>query len=168
MSTSDRVIPTSTRIPTTSYASFMLERDGGEVLRFLGASTMRLKFAPHDSAIAIYEYVSEPGVTGAPQHVHHAHDETFYVVDGVYEFTTGTERALLAPGSFLFVPRGTPHTFRNAGEDLGRIVGTFEPGEFANYFRELATIIDATGAAPDRDSWVKLYARYHTEFAQAA
>jgi mannose-6-phosphate isomerase-like protein (cupin superfamily) len=139
--------------------------DGGERLRFLGASTMRLKLdGATNPAVAFYEYVSEPGVTGAPQHVHHSHDETFYVVDGTYEFTIGSERAVLPCGGFVFVPRGTPHTFRNAGGDLGRIVGTFSPPWFANYFRELATIIDDTGTAPDHDQWAELYGRYHTTF----
>jgi hypothetical protein len=70
-------------------------------------------------------------------------------------------------GSFLFVPRGTPHTFRNAGGDLGRIVGTFDPPRFANYFRELAAIITATGGPPDHETWAGLYARYQTAFFDA-
>lgn len=147
----------------------VLEPNGGERLRFLGASTMRLKLDPAtNSEVAFYEYVSEPGVTGPPQHVHHAHDETFYVVDGTYEFTLGPDRTVLSRGAFLFVPRGTPHTFRNAGSDVGCIVGTFNPARFANYFRELAAIIDETGAAPDRARWTDLYGRYDTTFYEAS
>jgi mannose-6-phosphate isomerase-like protein (cupin superfamily) len=147
----------------------LLEPDGGERLRFLGASAMRIKL-PGDAngAIAFYEYVSEPGVTGPPQHVHHGHDETFYVVDGTFEFTMGPDSMLLRRGAFLFIPRGTPHTFRNAGDDLGRIVGTFNPGRFANYFRELAAIITSSGNAPDRDTWADLYGRYDTTFYEAS
>ena len=146
----------------------VLDPNDGEQLRFLGGSTMRLKVdgAAH-GAVAFYEYVSEPGVTGPPQHVHHAHDETFYVVDGTYEFTMGADRALMPRGSFVFVPRGTPHTFRNAGGRPGCIVGTFNPARFANYFRELAAIIEATGRAPDRDTWTELYGRYDTTFYDA-
>ncbi len=143
----------------------LLEPNGGERLRFLGDSTMRVKLdGATDGAIAFYEYVSEPGVTGPPQHIHHAHDETFYVVDGTYEFTIGHDCVVLSPGAFLFVPRGTPHTFRNAGGDLGCIVGTFNPARFANYFRELAEIITDTGTVPDHDTWVDLYRRYDTTF----
>jgi quercetin dioxygenase-like cupin family protein len=149
----------------TRQGSVVLEPEGGERLQFLGASTMRLKLADGpSSAVAFYEYVSEPGVAGPPQHVHHGHDETFYVVDGTYEFTIGRKRALLSPGAFLSIPNGTPHTFRNAGDDLGRIVGTFSPGQFANYFRELAAIITDTGGAPDHETWVDLYRRYDTTF----
>jgi mannose-6-phosphate isomerase-like protein (cupin superfamily) len=159
--------PDTHRETTTSY--LVIEPAGGERLRFLGASTMHLKLdgAPN-GATAFYEYISEPGVTGAPQHVHHAHDETFYVVDGTYQFTIGTDRTLLPRGAFLYVPRGTPHTFRNAGNEPGCIVGTFNPARFANYFRELAAIITETGTTPDRDHWAELYSRYDTTFYEAS
>jgi mannose-6-phosphate isomerase-like protein (cupin superfamily) len=147
----------------------VIEPNGGERLRFLGASTMRLKVDEANNAdLAFYEYVSEPGVTGPPQHVHHGHDETFYIVDGTYEFTIGCDHIPMPPGAFLFMPRGTPHTFRNAGDDLGRIVGTFNPPRFATYFRELAAIINDTGNPPGRDAWAVLYGRYETTFYGAA
>lgn len=140
--------------------------NGGESLRFLGASTLRLKLDEASSGgdLMFYEYVSEPGVAGAPQHIHHSHDETFYVADGTYEFSIGHDTLRLIKGGFLFVPRGTPHTFRNSGDDLGCIVGTFTPGRFAGYFRELAGIIERTGSAPDRQTWSDLYGRYDTTF----
>jgi hypothetical protein len=62
---------------------------------------------------------------------------------------------------------GHAYTFRNAGSDLGCIVGTFTPGRFANCFRELAELIDTTGAAPDRDTWIGLYGPYDTTFYEA-
>ena len=149
--------------PTT--ASLLLAPDGGEQLRFLGASRMRLKLGPAANAdLAVFEYVSEPGVTGPPQHLHHGHDETFYVVDGTYQFTIGKDVHILRPGAFLYVPRGTPHTFYNAGDTSGRIVGTFNPSRFADYFRELAAIIEATDKAPEHEAWVELYSRYDTTF----
>jgi mannose-6-phosphate isomerase-like protein (cupin superfamily) len=148
----------------------VLGRDGGERLKFLGQSTMRLKIDGADTANALtfYEYVSEPGVTGPPQHIHHGHDETFYVVEGSYEFTFDTELVVAEPGAFLYIPRGRPHTFRNAGHGLGRIVGTFAPARFAEYFRELAEIIERTGGPPDRAQWAELYGRYDTTFLDQA
>ena len=51
---------------------------------------------------------------------------------------------------------------------MGRIVGTFNPPRFANYFRELAAIINDTGRPPDRDTWTELYGRYDTTFYDGA
>ena len=150
--------------------TWYFEPDGGERLKFLGHSTMRLKIDGDDTdnALTFYEYVSEPGVTGPPQHIHHGHDETFYIVEGTYEFTFGSEQVIAEPGAFLYVPRGRPHTFRNAGQALGRIVGTFAPARFAEYFRELAAIIERTGSPPDRNEWAELYGRYDTTFFDSA
>lgn len=151
-------------LPVGSY--LLLAPDGGEKLRFLGQSTMRLKIDASKTADALtfYEFVSEPGMVGPPQHIHHGHDETFYIVEGTYEWTFGTETVIAQPGAFLYIPRGQPHTFRNAGDRLGRAVGTFTPGRFGDYFRELAEIISRTGGPPNREEWVELYGRYDTTF----
>ena len=160
--------PTGVVSPLAAGHDYLVvEPDGGERLKFLGDSTMRLKLAAPSDAIAFYEYVSEPGVAGAPQHIHHGHDETFFVIEGRYEFTIGARCERLGPGAFLSVPRGTPHSFRNTGDTAGRIVGTFSPAAFANYFRELAAIIDTTGTVPDHDAWVELYGRYDTDFHES-
>lgn len=145
-----------------SQEVLVLGPDAGERLRFLGASTMDIK--SDEPEVAFYEYVSEPGVEGPPQHIHHGHDETFYVVAGRYEFTLDRDIIDMSEGSFLRVPRDTPHTFRNSGSGPGRMVGTFNPGRFADYFRELAAIITATGAPPQRAAWADLYARYDSAF----
>ena len=77
-----RTMSIDNTLPVGAY--LLLEPDGGERLRFLGDSQMRLKIdgGDTDNALSFYEYVSQPGVTGPPQHIHHGHDETFYVVDG--------------------------------------------------------------------------------------
>ena len=144
----------------------MLEPGGGESLSFLGDSLLLLKTPGDeaDGAVAFYEYIAAPSAQGSPQHVHRGHDETFYVVEGNLEFTLGAATVAADPGSFLLVPRGQPHGFRNAGQSKGRIVGTFNSARFAQYFRELAQIIERTGAAPDLRDWTKLYSRYDTSF----
>lgn len=139
----------------------MLEPGSGEKLRFLDDSLLVLK--TDGGPIAHYEYIAAPSAKGSPQHIHAGHDETFYVVEGTFEFTLGTKTVIADPGSFLLVERGQPHGFRNMGSSRGRIVGTFGSG-FAQYFRELAEIIERTGAAPSREDWIKLYGRYGTTF----
>ncbi len=143
----------------------MLEPGSGERLRFLEDSELILKIsgAHADGTVVHYEYVAAPSAKGSPQHIHHGHDETFYVVGGEFEFSLGSEVIAASPGSFLFVKRGQPHGFRNVGLGKGRIVGTFG-ASFAQYFRDLAQIIATTGGPPSREEWVKLYGRYQTTF----
>lgn len=151
---------------TTTEQYLSVEPGGGERLRFLDNSALFIKTTGEQTngSVAFYEYLAEPAAKGSPQHVHHAHDETFFVVDGQFEFTLGDEVIAAEPGSFLGVPREQPHGFRNIGDGRGRIVGTFSPARFADYFRELALIIERTGAAPDLADWVDLYGRYDTTF----
>jgi mannose-6-phosphate isomerase-like protein (cupin superfamily) len=52
----------------------------------------------------------------APLHVHHADDEAWYVLEGELGFRLGDEEVVAGAGSALMAPRGTPHTFWNAGE----------------------------------------------------
>jgi quercetin dioxygenase-like cupin family protein len=139
----------------------MLEPGAGEALRFLDDSLLVLKAS--EGSLVHYEYIAAPSAKGSPQHIHADHDETFYVVEGKFEFTLGTNVVMAEPGTFLLVERGQPHGFRNVGTSTGRIIGTFG-AYFAQYFRELAQIIERTGAAPTRDDWIKLYGRYGTTF----
>ena len=44
-------------------------------------------------------------------------DEAFYVVAGRLEAQLDDRRVQVAAGGFLWVPRGTAHTFANAGPD---------------------------------------------------
>lgn len=149
-------------MPNQPY--LMLEPGGGERLRFLDDSILLIKAVSEPThGAAHYEYIAQPAAKGSPQHIHRGHDETFYIVEGNFEFTLGTSTLAAGPGSFLLVRRGQPHGFRNMGNSKGRIVGTFSP-RFAQYFRDLAQIIEQTGAAPNLKDWIELYGRYDTTF----
>jgi mannose-6-phosphate isomerase-like protein (cupin superfamily) len=146
--------------------SFVLLPPGqGERLRFLDDSELVIKAAgaASEGSVAHYEYIAQPAAKGSPQHIHAGHDETFTVVEGVFEFALGEELLSAGPGTFLLVKRGQPHGFRNCGAGRGRIVGTFDT-RFAPYFRELAAIIERTGTPPNPHDWAALYGRYETTF----
>ena len=48
---------------------------------------------------------------GAPWHVHSREDEYFYVVEGQIVFWCGEEVFHAGPRSFVFLPRGVPHSW---------------------------------------------------------
>jgi quercetin dioxygenase-like cupin family protein len=48
-----------------------------------------------------------------PLHVHHTHDECFYMLDGeVTLYLPGENSVTLRAGDFFLAPRGVPHTYR--------------------------------------------------------
>ncbi len=63
----------------------------------------------------------------APLHVHHSDDEAWYVVKGELGFRLGDEVVIAAEGSAVVAPRGTPHTYWNAGSVEARYVLVMSP-----------------------------------------
>ena len=51
----------------------------------------------------------------APKHVHHRDDEAWYVLEGVLGVLVGDKEVEARTGAAAMVPRGTPHTYWNAG-----------------------------------------------------
>ncbi len=46
-----------------------------------------------------------------PLHAHTQEDEVWYVLEGEIAFTVGERAQVGGPGTFVYSPRGTPHTF---------------------------------------------------------
>jgi quercetin dioxygenase-like cupin family protein len=67
-------------------------------------------------------------------HKHYAHDEAFYVLDGKFRMRFGSEIIEAMQGSFLFVPRGTPHAWLNEDNEPGRVLLIFTPGGMSEFF----------------------------------
>ena len=65
-------------------------------------------------ALDVGELLVAPGV-GPPEHIHHANDETFYVLDGTFRFTVAGQQHVAEAGAFIFIPRGVPHAWQNIG-----------------------------------------------------
>ena len=55
-----------------------------------------------------------PAGWATPWHVHHTHDEYFYLLEGTITAQVGDARVVLKPGDFAFGPRGVPHGYRVA------------------------------------------------------
>ena len=88
--------------------------------------------------LTVIEGTAAPG-EGPPLHVHRDQDETIYVLKGRYRVRLG-ERDVDAPaGAFVFIPRGTPHTWQNVGAEVARFVATLAPADvrFERFFRPL-------------------------------
>ena len=74
--------------------------------------------------------------SGPPTHLHAMEAEFCYVVSGQFNFKLG-ERVVSAPaGSFIYIPRVTPHTFQNIGTEPGVLLFGVTPGGFEMMFAE--------------------------------
>ncbi len=105
---------------------------------------------------------------GAPPHIHHREDESFYVVEG--EFSRDGETMKAGPGPPVYVPRGSLHAFKNVGAERGTLLLIQTPGGLhERFFEEVGEeAIDPTtppvaAGPPDLTALVAAAARYGTE-----
>jgi mannose-6-phosphate isomerase-like protein (cupin superfamily) len=64
------------------------------------------------------------------QHVHGEEDDAFYILEGEMTFTFGDETAGAPPGTFVLVPPGVTHGFRNDGATPVRMLNVHAPAGF--------------------------------------
>jgi quercetin dioxygenase-like cupin family protein len=66
-------------------------------------------------------------------------EESFFVLDGGFTFTSGEDRHEVGPSSYLLVPRGTPHMIE-AADGGGRLLVLSVPGGVEEMFFELGEL----------------------------
>jgi mannose-6-phosphate isomerase-like protein (cupin superfamily) len=64
------------------------------------------------------------------EHVHAGEDDAFYILEGELTFTFGDETAAAPPGTFVLVPPGVQHGFRNDGAVPVRMLNIHAPAGF--------------------------------------
>jgi mannose-6-phosphate isomerase-like protein (cupin superfamily) len=63
-------------------------------------------------------------------HVHEDEDDAFYILDGELTFVLGEDDVAAPAGTFVLVPPGVEHGFRNDGEAPVRILNIHAPAGF--------------------------------------
>lgn len=94
--------------------------------------------------------VTEPRGAAPPLHVHNDADETFYVLEGDVTFHVDGSEIPAGPSDFVFVGRGSAHSFVVRSE-RARMFVTFGPAGIEGFFTELGTDAhrSATPPAPE-------------------
>jgi quercetin dioxygenase-like cupin family protein len=117
--------------------------DGGEELNIAGSQIFhKVKSKDTDGVFSVTEIVT-PREKGVALHVHEREDELVYLLAGEIEVTLGNQKMKAVPGVMALLPRGIPHGFRNIGNKPSRLLDTILPGQFDNYFVELAALFAA-------------------------
>jgi quercetin dioxygenase-like cupin family protein len=108
-------------------------------------------------AFTAIEGSAAPG-EGPPLHLHRSQDELIYTLEGTYRIKLGDQLFDAPVGSFIFIPRGTAHTWQNIGDTLARFFAAFTPAapEFEQFFVRFAEL-------PDPERGVAAFARLAEE-----
>jgi quercetin dioxygenase-like cupin family protein len=103
---------------------------------------------------------TEPADFGPPLHIHRDASESFYVLEGAYTVFLDQRQFTCPAGSFVFIPAGTPHSFRVSAE-TGRKLVLFTTASLVGYFEDLSTAIHEGRAGPEELSAIA--AKYSME-----
>jgi mannose-6-phosphate isomerase-like protein (cupin superfamily) len=63
-------------------------------------------------------------------HVRHDEDDAFYIIEGEMTFVIGDREVAAPPGTFVLVPPGVEHGFRNDGDVPVRMFNIHAPAGF--------------------------------------
>ena len=142
---------------------FRAPDDGQAVWFTTNRITVKATAEQTGGAFGLWEAVAAPG-SSPPMHIHHAQDESFYVLEGAITVFCGEQTITGGPGSFVFLPRGVPHTFVVEGDQPARFIGLSTPGGAEGYFLAVGTEPETDGLPPQRPLDIPLLQRWAEPF----
>jgi quercetin dioxygenase-like cupin family protein len=112
-----------------------------------GPLTFKARGTQTGGRLTLLENVIAPG-DGPPLHTHAGEDESWYVLEGTLRFRLEDQLHGAPSGSFVFVPRGTPHCFQNTGTEPARILVIFTPSGMERFFDRFAALPEGSAPGP--------------------
>lgn len=147
--------------------AFTLKQTEGRALWHLGALLIfKALGAETDGQYWALEGLADKNLA-VPLHAHTREDETWYVLEGEIEFIVGSEHRIGTAGSFVYIPRGTPHTFMVRSE-TARWFGFGTPAGLDQWFFETGVpaetlTLPPPSAPPDVPAIVASLQQYGTD-----
>jgi quercetin dioxygenase-like cupin family protein len=146
--------------------------EDGEVLVNPIGGRMATKLRDEHTAgsFSVHDNTIPAGSPGPRPHIHRAHEETFYVVEGELTVRVGPRTIKAPAGSFVVVPRGVVHQPSNPSEEPARVLLIFSPAGMDRFFVEAAEgrmPLQAAPADPAVEERLAAFTeRYGYEFAE--
>lgn len=88
---------------------------------------------------------------GPPPHIHRKEDEAFYILEGRFSFLFGDQLKEMEAGSFVYIPKGTLHTFKNISDQPGKLLVVITPAGLEEFFYAVGTPATDLNNPPDFD-----------------
>lgn len=108
-------------------SALLVQAGRGETITGRPARFVEIRAARDELAVTDSRYA--PGESGPGAHVHREHADCFWVLEGelAFDLGGGGERVRAPAGSFVLVPPGVVHTFRNEGPGNARFLNLHAP-----------------------------------------
>jgi len=131
--------------PQTNVNSVVVASpDSGQQISLGGTlHNFKLKSGDTSGQFALMEGTVNPGVLVIP-HLHTHEDELMIGVEGQVGLRVGDQEFKVGPGTYVFIPRGTPHAMWNSSDQPAKGITIFSPGGLENYFAEMGAVFQAS------------------------
>ncbi len=152
---------------TTDYFNDQLENNAsiinpneGEKLELSTISiTFKVTSEISNDQLGVYEISLPPMAIGAKLHYHRFMDETFIVNEGQLTMQVGNKEYKAKPGTVAYVPRFTPHGFKNDTDKTVKLTLIFNPSQKREgFFKGLYETLKEVPV--DSEKYLRLYNKY--------
>ena len=109
--------------------------------------TFKAVGADTNGAFTVAELNAGPEL-GPPPHIHRNNDESFYVLEGTFEFSLAGRAFSAGPGSFVHLPKGIVHTHRAGGGAPAKAIVIQSPAGVERFIEEAGKPATDTSARP--------------------
>jgi quercetin dioxygenase-like cupin family protein len=106
-----------------------------ELLYDFGKARILLDSADTNGANSLIEITELPGYK-TPIHRHNTWDESFYVLEGTLTAKIADSTYVLPAGSFILIPRGTPHGQANFESVPVKLLMSITPSGFEHHIKD--------------------------------
>jgi len=130
--------------------------DAGKV-RFIASSE------DTNGAWAVVELTEMPGYK-TTWHQHNDLEEAYYVLEGVWTVKIAEKTYEFPAGSYVLIPRGTPHGQGNFTKNPVRLLLTVTPGGFERFFKDRVELFKTM--KPDNPEFPKKLAELRGRYTQ--
>ena len=154
---------------TTEDSSLFVGPDDGKVLINPIGGRMVIKASDQATggSYSLHENILPAGSPGPRPHIHHHHEESFYVLEGELTMRVGARTITAPPGSLVIVPRGVVHQPSNLGTQPTKVLLIFSPAGMDSFFAEVAERRIPLQAVPSNPPLPSDFAqKYGFEFAE--
>ncbi len=143
----------------------LLDPDGGQHFKPSPGEDVFFKMSGDETdGMLDYFEIRVGYLEGPPLHVHSVQHETFHVLEGELTVKVGDELVEAKAGDFLFIPKGTVHTYVNLKHERARAVGNLTPGGFDKFVAEL-NAYQKSASPPDPKIVAEISAKHHQVFS---
>ena len=97
--------------------------------------------------LVVAELVAGPEM-GPPPHIHRHADESFYILEGTFEFSLAGWPFTAGVGSFVYLPKGVIHTHKAGGNSPAKALVMQSPAGVERFIQEAGTPATDTSARP--------------------